>query len=226
MTALSLERSQGRYLTEWNGQIMALMDVIAGVLGAEPTLEAMIEQPEAILAVRDRMMAWSRQTFEEGFAMFKGKQEGDIDWMSLWTPGSVVSSQCDMSAMISPAMFREFVVPELTDLYNHLDYGIYHLDGPDAIRHVDALLDIQKLDLIQWVPGTRHGEPQFGNPLNWIDLYRRIQQGGKKVIVYCSPDQVKPLLDKLDRNRVYLSLYCPDESAAEAVLRELDRIGI
>ena len=225
MTALSLERSQGRYLTEWNGEIMAAMDVIAGVLGIEPTLEAMIEQPEAVLAVRDRMMAWSRQTYDEGFAMFKGKQEGDIDWMSLWTPGRVASSQCDMSAMISPGMFREFVVPELTDLYNHLDFGIYHLDGPDAIRHVDALLGIKSLDLIQWVPGTRHGEPEFGSPLQWIDLYRRIQEGGKKVIVYCSPDQVKPLLDKLDRSRVYLSIYCPDEPAADAVLRELDRIG-
>lgn len=226
MTAYSLEYAQGRFLTEWNGEIMAVMDVIAGVLGVEPTLEAMIEQPEAVKTVRDRMMAWSRQTFDEGFAMFKGKQEGDIDWMSLWAPGSVASSQCDMSAMISPAMFREFVVPELTDLYNHLDYGIYHLDGPDAIRHVEALLEIPKLDLIQWVAGTRMGEPEWANPLNWIDLYRRIQQGGKKVIIYCGPDQIRPLLDRLDRSLVYLSLYCPDVAAAQAVLRELDRIGV
>jgi hypothetical protein len=226
MTAMSLEHSRGRYLTEWNGEIMAVMDVIAGVLGIEPTLEAMVEQPEAILAVRDRMMAWSRQTYDEGFALFKGRQDGDIDWMSLWTPGRVASSQCDMSAMISPAMFREFVVPELTDSYNHLDYGIYHLDGPDALRHVEALLEIPKLDLIQWVAGTRMGEPDWGNPLNWIDLYRRIQAAGKKVIVYCGPDQVRPILDKLDRRLVYLTMYCPDERAAARVLLELDRIGV
>lgn len=226
MTQLSLNRAEGRYLTQWNGEIMAVMDVIAGVLGIEPTLEAMIEHPEIIHTVRHRMSAWSRQTFDDGFAMCKDRQEGSIDWMSLWSPGRVVSSQCDMSAMISPAMFRDFVVPELTDLYNHLDFGIYHLDGPDAIRHVDELLKIEKLDLIQWVPGTKIGDPQFTNPLNWIDLFRKIQEGGKKVIVYCAPDQVKPILNKLARDRIYLCVYCPDETAAENVLSELDHIGM
>jgi hypothetical protein len=226
MTQLSLDRAQGRYLTQWNGEIMAVMDVIAGVLGIEPTLEAMIEHPEIIHAVRDRMSVWSRQTFDAGFALFQGRQAGDIDWMGLWTPGRVVSSQCDMCAMISPEMFRDFVVPELTDLYNHLDYGIYHLDGPDAIRHVDELLKIEKLHLIQWVAGTKMGNPQFTNPLNWIDLFRKIQNGGKKVIVYCSPEQVKPLLDKLARERIYLCVYCPDETAAGKVLNELDHIGM
>jgi len=226
MTRLSLDRSQGRYLTQWNGEMMAILDVIAGVLGAEPTLEAMIEHPDIIGTVRDRMSAWSRQTFDEGFAMFKGRQPGGIDWMGLWTPGRVVSSQCDMSAMISPEMFRDFVVPELTDLYNHIDYGIYHLDGPDAIRHVDELLKIEKLHLIQWVPGTKIGDPQFTNPLNWITLYRKIQAGGKKVIVYCSPDQVRPLLDQLDRTLLYLCVYCADEPAAEKVLCTLDHLGM
>jgi hypothetical protein len=186
----------------------------------------MMDEPAAILAARDRMMAWSRQTFDEGWAMLKDRQEGGIDWMSLWAPGRVVSSQCDMCAMISPAMFREFVVPELSDLYHHVDYGIYHLDGPDAIRHLDALLSIEKLHLIQWVPGARQGEPHFGDPLNWIPLFRRIQDGGKKVIIYPRPEQVKPLLDKIARDRVYLSVGCPDEATAQGVLRELDRIGM
>ena len=226
MTQLSAERSGGRYLTQQNAAIIAIMDLIAGLLGNEPTLAAMLEEPGAILEVRDRMMAWSRQSLDEGFELLKDKQVGGIDWMGLWAPGRVVSSQCDMCVMISPDMFRTFVVPELADLYAHVDYGIYHLDGPDEIRHLDLLLGIEKLHLIQWVPGTRLGEPRFGDPLRWLDLFRRIQEGGKKVLVYCPPDQVRPLLDKIARDRVYLSMHCPDQRSAEGVLRELDRIGM
>jgi hypothetical protein len=171
-------------------------------------------------------MAWSRQTFDDGIALLKDKQEGGIDWMSLWAPGSVISSQCDMCVMISPTMFRDFVVPELTDIYNHVDYGIYHLDGVDEIRHLDLLLGIEKLHLIQWVPGSKCSEPHFGDPLNWLDLFRRIQEGSKKVLVYCPPDQVKPLLNKIARDRVYLSVHCPDQATAEGVLKTLDRMGM
>ena len=37
--------------------------------------------------------------------------------------------QCDFSYMISPNMFKRFVVPDLTACCDHLDYGFYHLDG-------------------------------------------------------------------------------------------------
>ncbi len=226
MTQLSLDRSNGRYFVQNNGAIMALMDVIVGVLGVEPTLEAMIEKPEAIISARDRMMPWSRQTFDEFDSMLATRQDGGMDWMGVWAPGRVISSQCDMSAMISPEMFQDFVVPELTDIYRHLDYGIYHLDGPDEIRHVELLCGIPELDLIQWVPGTRLGEPHFGDPLNWIDLFRKIQDGGKKVLAYCPPSQVRPLLDKIAKDRVYLGINCSDETEAEGVLRELEQIGV
>ncbi len=226
LTRLSLERSQGRYLTQWNGELMAVMDVIAALLGTERALTAMLEEPDAVLEVRDRMMAWSRQTYDEGYAILKDRQAGGIDWMSVWAPGRVISSQCDMSVMISPAMFRDFVAPELADIYEHVDYGIYHLDGPEQIRHLDLLLGIEALDLIQWMPGSRLSQPDFGNPLNWLEFIRRVQEGGKKILIYCRPGQVKPLLNKVARDRIYLTIYCPDQAEAEKVLRELDQIGV
>ena len=35
------------------------------------------------------------------------------------------------------------------------DAPIFPLDGPGAVRHVDALLEGEELDAIQWVPGAR-----------------------------------------------------------------------
>jgi len=37
---------------------------------------------------------------------------------------------------------------------------------------------------------------------------------------------MRPLLDKIARDRVFLSVGCQDEQTARKVLRELDSIGI
>lgn len=225
LTQMSLDRSGGRYLTHNNFNLLALMDVICGLLGNEPALAALLDRPGAIKAALQRMAPWIKRLCDEGYDLFKGRQEGGIDWMDVWVPGRVVSSQCDMSVMISPDMFAEFVVPDLTASYSAVDYGIYHMDGPEQIRHLDLLLGIDSLHLIQWMPGSKMANPGFGDPLNWIDLFKRIQAGGKKVLIYCPPEQIRPLLDRISRDQVFLSVSCPDLPCAQAALRELARIG-
>lgn len=222
----SAERADDRWLVTPSAVILALIDTICGLLGNEKTLLAMVEHPEAIRAARDCMMPWSRQTYDACYALVKPQEAGAIDWMQVWAPGRVISTQCDMCVMISPEMFRDFVLPELVDIYNHVDYGIYHLDGPEEIRHLDALMQIEKLHLIQWVPGSRMKNPGHGDPLNWLDLFKRIQAAGKKVLVYCPPERVRPLLDKIARDRVLLHVSCRDEQTARQVLRELEQIGV
>ena len=45
-----------------------------------------------------------------------------------------------LPAMISPDQFREFVVPSLREQSSKLDHVLYHLDGKDAIKHVDRIV--------------------------------------------------------------------------------------
>ena len=52
----------------------------------------------------------------------------------------VAKVQCDFCCMISAAMFREFVVPGLTEQCDRLDHVMYHLDGTQALHQLDALL--------------------------------------------------------------------------------------
>ena len=52
----------------------------------------------------------------------------------------------------------------------YVDYAMFHLDGPEALPHLDLLLDIPNLNGIQWQPG-------FANyPMTrWISLLKGIQ---------------------------------------------------
>lgn len=62
--------------------------------------------------------------------------------------------QNDFSALISTSMHQEFFLEELLNEINYLDNSIYHLDGPDASKHLNIILEIPHLNAIEWVPGA------------------------------------------------------------------------
>jgi hypothetical protein len=117
--------------------------------------------------------------------------------------------------MFSPQMYRRFVVPALTAQCAWLDHSLYHLDGTQAMLHLDALLEIAPLDAIEWTPQA--GIETGGNK-RWHDLYRRILAAGKSVqVVNVEPDEVIPLLDAIGNKGVYMLIQFKDEREAEHV---------
>ena len=74
----------------------------------------------------------------------------------IWAPGKTAKLQCDASAMFSPDMFQRFVVPSLTEQCEWLDYSMYHLDGSQAMCHLDALLGIDAPGCDRVDPRDRH----------------------------------------------------------------------
>ena len=112
-------------------------------------------------------------------------------------------------------MFRRFVQPPLTEQCRWLDYAMYHLDGTTCLRHLDALLEIEPLEAIEWTPqaGTEGG----GTP-RWYDLYRRIRRAGKSV----QANEVIPLLDAVGPRGMYILASAPDQATAEDVLQKAE----
>jgi hypothetical protein len=93
-----------------------------------------------------------------------------------------------------------------------MDYSLYHLDGTDAIRHLDALLEIDELHAIEWTPEA--GKPGGADPI-WHDMYRKILQAGKSLqLVNLTPDEVMPLFKAIGHQGVYVM---PDFQSTEEV---------
>ena len=44
--------------------------------------------------------------------------------------------------MMSPEDFRKYIQPSLREQSEKVDHVLYHLDGPAAIKHMDALMEI------------------------------------------------------------------------------------
>jgi hypothetical protein len=138
----------------------------------------------------------------------------------IWGPGKTAKLQCDCSAMFSPAMFKRFVVPALTEQCEWLDYSLFHLDGEHCIQHLDALLKIEALDAIEWTPNPK--VPSGGNP-RWYGMYNRILKAGKSVqAVGVGPAEVKPLLDACGGNGLFIMIYASTVDEIERLIRTVE----
>jgi len=170
-----------------------LMDALAAIRGSENLLMDMTENPEFVEEALQRLLPIYKQTQEELFDLVKENNEGSIlSWMHLWAPKRLAQMQCDMCVMISPQMFDRFVMPELEELCDFLDYPVYHFDGQEQIRHLDSLLSLKKLRAIQWTQVA-------GQPLtvDFIPVLQKIQKAGKNLVLNIRPQDVVKILDNL-----------------------------
>ena len=143
--------------------------------------------------------------------------------MPIWCRQCYAPLQCDFSAMLSPDMFKEFVLPDLVELTEFLDKSIYHLDGPGEIPHVDHLLTIPRLNAIQWTSGAGNCDV---TDACWFEMYDKIQAAGKGLVLFVErPDQLEPLLHHLSPRGVFLSVYPKDDYDAGKIIEMIEKIG-
>ena len=112
------------------------------------------------------------------YRMLREKDMPITSWLSLLCEGRFYIPSNDFSAMISNQHFAEIFLPGIVKECQFYDRSIYHLDGPDALRHLDSILAIDELDAVQWVPGA--GNEGFAR---WIPVYQKIQQAGKSMLL-------------------------------------------
>lgn len=175
-----------RAVDRWGDQVLVgitdiggNLDILASLRGSDKLLLDLTDASEEV----DRLVGeitplWLRY-YDELFSITNTAGRGNACWGPCWSPGKGYMLQCDFSYMISPKMYKRFVMPDLTACCRHLDYSFYHLDGKGEIPHLEQLLSIERLRGIQWQPGD-------GQPLadNWLELIAKIRNSGKCCQIY------------------------------------------
>jgi len=113
-------------------------------------------------------------------------------------------------------MFKQYM-PFLIERATHADHAIYHLDGPDAVAHLDAILAIPEIGFIQWEPGAGGGDI-----LGWIELMQKIQAAGKGLYVSGGPHPIwkaEILLKQLKPEGLMLPVYAASIDEGEQFLQ-------
>lgn len=143
---------------------------------------------------------------------------GYFCWMGVWSARPMSDLQSDVSCLISRAMFDTYFLPFIVEQARRIDRTIYHLDGPDAVRHLDSLLAVPEIDAIQWVQGAG-----AGRMTEWVDLLKRIQDGGKLIWAMCDPDEVVPLTRALDPSGLLLVVRAESQAQADMLVIDAER---
>ena len=210
----------GKFLLQFPDFIEGL-DTLAALRGSEELLIDLIERPEWVARMVEAITTVYFEYYDRFYELMKDERGGSVFWA--WAPGRMCKLQCDFSAMISPSMFDEFMMPALRAMTARFDHCMYHWDGPGAIVHQDLLLSLPDLDMIQWTPGS--GVDHAAHP-RWFPLHRKTVDAGKKVFIGCPDiDSLRTLAREFGRDlRSFLIRYdAPSLEEAERFLREAER---
>jgi hypothetical protein len=215
LTRSALDAAPGRFMVAVT-DLGGFSDVVAAARGPERLCTDLVDCPEKVVRLREPVLAAWKQMFDTLHGMITEKLEGGIGWMGVWAPGSTFHPQDDFSCMISKPMFDDVFLPALLEQFRHVDHSIYHLDGPNAIRHLDSLLAAKDLAAIQWVPGAGHGRAS-----DWIPLLKRIQAGGKCIHAWCDIDEVETVMRELSSKGLMIITHAPTEKQARELLKKV-----
>jgi hypothetical protein len=199
ITEYAAKHSQGKYqvsMTDLGG----ILDILSSFLGPKNIILTMKRRPDIIDTCRAIILEKTLKVYDDLQKIIYKYNDGCNAWLNVWNKNKWYPMQCDFSAMLNPEWFKRFALPDIKTQAAHMDYSIYHLDGPLALPHLDDLLSIPELTGIQWVPGD--GREPMGHE-KWYPIYKKIQEAGKNIVTTLTPSRVSPMYRNFDPKGLY-----------------------
>jgi len=203
LTRMVAQDAAGRYLV-CTPDLGASADVLLNLRGSEALCMDVVMRPETIKAAIDGIYASWRRPFADLYGNTLEFDAGLVHWLALWSNQPYVVPACDFNAMIGPAHFQELFLPEIARQAEAVGRAVFHLDGPDAARHINALLEVPQIQAIQFTPGA--GSP---SALQWLDMLRKIQDKDRSLLIFTPTEEVLELAELLKPEGLAIFIECP-----------------
>jgi len=214
-------RAKGRYMVGVP-DLNAPGEVLALLRGTERLLVDMAEIDPQIFkdTLKKIDEAWLRY-WQASIGVIHQHVGGYVWWMGIWSDRPSIDLQNDYSCMISSKMFDDIFMPSIEQQTQWVERTIYHLDGPNAVRHLDSLLSLPRMTGIQWVPGA--GAPP---QKEWLPLLRRVQAKGKRLALFVDPSDVEDLVTGLQPEGLLMSTTCASEEEARDLIKKVAKWSV
>ncbi|MCL6519828.1 MAG: hypothetical protein K6T99_08345 [Armatimonadetes bacterium] len=189
------------------------MDALSALRGPEALCFDFLDVPEKIdLAITAVCQAF-RIAIEGIEKAGRQLERGYIGWLPFYSEERFVVLQCDFACMVGPEHFRRWILPALIEESEYVVNAVYHYDGPGALIHLEDILSIPKIKVIQWTPGA-------GNPplIEWMDLLLECQKAGKGLYLAASPDEVKVFHRNLRPEGIMYDVWVSSKEEGEALI--------
>lgn len=147
MTRLLVEQAEGRYpvcLPLLRGPI----DIASALIGDESLCWTIVDEPvrfKHLLEVCTQVFITVAKAWAAVAPPFQG---GSCEY-GIWAPGRIVRLQADNAALLSPRLYRDFLLPCDARICAAFDYPLIHTHSGVLHIMVDALLALEPLRAIQ-----------------------------------------------------------------------------
>jgi hypothetical protein len=207
----------GKYLVASPG-VFGPLDAMAQVRGmSDFVMElALAEYAAPIRHAFRACLAGFKYISEAIYAAATNGQPGHALFGGIWASGRINNWSADFSCIIGPRQIRQWLLPELEAMAGFLEYNMYHLDGPNAARHLPILLEVG-LQGIAYARGAGH------TLVEAMPVYKQIQQAGRLQTVDCAYDEVEWVLQELDPRGLMIFTHAPSVEAADALVKNAER---
>ena len=201
------------------------IDALGAIRGPENLMMDMAMDPEPIHRAMGQLTELWKTLVDKTSEVILPTGQGTSNWCMGWSSKRYLClGQNDYSCLISPQMFDDFCWNDNLQTSSHVDCSLYHLDGPDAVRHLPKILELEKLNCVQWIQGA--GNP---HPSQWLDLLQQIQAGGKSIQLCYIGDhgteadifkELEILCEALDPNRLFFWIGADTKEQADAIIKQ------
>jgi hypothetical protein len=217
MTDAAIERAQGRYFVGYT-DLHPGADCACSFRDPQQLCLDLVDAPEQTRELLRRVQA----PFAGVFDTFARRLEESGNPVASWAPvvarGRVHIPSNDFWCMVSREMADEFLLGITREECRMADRTLFHLDGRDAIRHLDALLEIPELDAIQ--PTISAGDV-FDE--QWLDVCRRTRAAGKSIQFSGSWEAYSILMKELPPEGMLFIAGARSVEEAEAMIGRIER---
>lgn len=220
MLRRAVEESRGKCIPSI-GAFGATGDTLAALRGTEQLLIDCIERPDEVRAAEEYLLDIWIDFYDRCYQIVHEVSEGSTCWFELWAPGKFYAPQNDFSYNIGQKMFNEIFLDVIRRQTEFLDYSIYHVDGVNSFKHIDALLTLPRLQAFQIVPGA--GKP---SPLYYMDVLKKVQNAGKNLQIYIPPCEVEPALRELSARGLFIHTWAETEDQARELLKNAEKWSV
>lgn len=211
LTEMAVADSRGDYCVQIT-DLHAGMDALVSLRGAQELCMDVLDCPGLLQRYTMQVYDVFREVYDRLYAITSRLGMGTTNWLNIWSDRKWYVTSCDFSCLISPEQFAELVLPELRAELSYLDGSVWHLDGTQCARHLDALLSLEKLNGIQYV------NSEFDRrPTDYLPMIRKIQQHGKLFQMAIGPEDLDAFLTELEPQGLFLTVSVKDESEAREI---------
>lgn len=196
------------------------IDALSAARGTQNFLFDLYDSEEAVIRQTQNMLRVYDEIVDSVAAAGRMQERGYIGWAPTYSEEKFAVVQCDVSCMMSPEMVRKFAIPAIEYEAGHLKHCVYHYDGKGALGHLDDILAIPEIEIIQWVPGS--GEPRT---IEWMDLLHKIQKAGKGLWIYdWTPGEIVARCRELDPAGLLFSVSTASPKEADDLIKAVKKL--